>query len=527
MEDLISKFFDAQIRIHSKSKTKVTIENRVLDASQFYDLAIKEIIFFKEYVLSNDIWQWNDKDKAQWVLKFWDGYFTEMRRRLATASDAFDGSAINTSDFELVANFHTGEKTVYNSKIRAISKMHPDTFLAAMGKSQRAIITETGVRVATFSFNPYNDFERRVIQLEGQAVVEFNCFQAPLWRCTDGSRLVNLELEKQYENVEPPQEFLEFMEHLFPIEDQRMFAYHWMYHAIFGRNETYLCMNGKKGAGKNYLIQLLSYLVGRDYFKDVNQRFFEEGFNAVLDKARLIQLDEIKITKDEHVSRLKKYINRDQNIEYKGIDANVLSETFNSFIVNNNDITDLWLKWDDRRFSVPDISAVKLEDVWPKEKIDKLYESATDIEFQRRVGFFIARQGPKYGGHAFSVLRGERYWKIVYNSLAEWERVILDMALSREHEAASITDIRLAYRDRVDGGKMFPIRLQKIKDFVDDYRHEGLHQIGEVRGYGENAEIVFKAPFRKPSTKSELDEEFDFKKVDAIEGSPRLFHTVL
>lgn len=498
MEKLIGKFFDEGIRINFKSKTKVTLNNRVLDPSTFYDHSLQNYPFFKEFVLKEDVWQWNDKDKAQWIQKFWEGYFAEMRSRLSSASDAFDGQSLNTSDFEVVSNFHTGDKIIYNIKQRFISKMHPNTFLAAMGKTQRAIVAETGVRVATFSFNPYNDFERRIIQLEGQEVVEFNCFHAPAWRCDDKGNL-DLALEDKYKDIEAPGEFLAFMKHLLPSEEHRNFVYLWMYHAIFFRNETYLCLNGKKGAGKNYFIELLSHLVGRDYFKDVNQRFFDEGFNAVLDQARLIQLDEIRVESDNHASRLKKYINRDQNIERKGIDADKLTETFNSFIINNNDITDMRLKWDDRRFSVPDITLSKLEDAWTKDRIDALYSKLTDIEFQRQVGFFIRKMGPKHGGNPFTVLRGKRYWKIVYNSLAEWERVIVDRALSRQSDTVDLQDVKADYRRRVEGKQMFPLRIQKIRDFLEEYRHEGKHLLGTIEGTGEDALITFMSPFL-PST---------------------------
>lgn len=510
MEKLIGIYFDSGVRIHFKSKTKVTLENRVYEPLAFYEFSLKTYPFFKEFVLEKEVWQWNDKDKSQWILKFWEGYFAEMRLRMANASDVFDGSSVNTSDFELVSDFHSGEKIVYNSKQRFISKMHPNTFLSAMGKSQRQILTECGVRVATFNFNPYNDFERRVVTLEGQEVVEFNCFHAPMWRCDEKGKL-DLSLEKTYENQDAPMEFVEFMRHLVPKEEQRHYVYHWMSQAIFNRNETYLCLNGKKGAGKNFFVELMSHLVGRDYFKDMNQRVFDEGFNAVLDKARLIQLDEIKVETDHHANRLKKYINRDQNIEFKGIDANKLSETFNSFIINNNDITDMRLKWDDRRFSVPDLTVRRLEDIWPKERIDKLYANLTDLDFQRQVGFYVKKAGASYpNASAFSVLKGERFWRIVYNSLSEWERVILDVAIARQHDSIELSDIKTIYRRRVDGaGKMFPLRIQKIRDFLEEYKHNGQDLIGTITGHGEEATVTF-FPHFQPIV-AESDKLFNFK----------------
>jgi hypothetical protein len=530
VDELIQKFFDAGIRINSRSKTKVTIDNRVFDPLDFYEMFLKEVPFFKEHVLANDIWQWKDKDKAQWVINLWACYFQEMRKRQASSSDAFEGSSINLGDFELVTNFHTGDKIVYNSKIRVISKMHPNALLSSMGKTQRQIMTESGVRLATFSFDPYNDFERRVIKLEGQEVVEFNCFHAPAWRCQDGSTIVDIGLEEKYKEVPAPKEFIEFMTHLFPIKDQRDYVYRWMYNSIFSRNEVYLCLNGKKGSGKNAFVQLLSHLVGRDYFKDINRRVFDEGFNAVLDKARLIQFDEIKADNDHKVDILKKYINRDQNIEKKGVDADALTETFNSFIINNNDITDLKLEWDDRRFSVPDIATKRLKDIWSQDKIDDFHNMFTDIEFQRRVGFFIRRQVGASKVDVFAYLTGKRFWEIVYNSLPEWQRVIVDHAVDKTSLTLNLTELRLNYKRTHEGSKiMFPIRNQKVKDFMEDYRHLGTHQIGEVRGYSDDVEIAFFEGFRPEAavdSSSPLDAALGFQ-LPEKPSEPRAFKSVL
>lgn len=488
MEELIKCFYD-KAKIFSKSKTKVVIDGHITDGGEFYAYCLSKYKWFEEHVMKEGLWKLNDKEKAEWSKKFWGEYFSFERKQNKTSSDVFEGANLKLTDMELVVDYHTGKEVVFNNNTRQISKMHPKAYLAALPGYKKSEIKEGGMRMAIFSFNPYNDFERRIIDQEGRKVVEFNCYIPPKWRCNDEGRL-DLDLERRYSASEPPQLFREFMEHLVPKKAHRKFIYHWMHQALFSRNETYLVLNGKKGAGKNLLCNLLGVLAGTEYYRDANQRFFDEGFNSVLDKARLILLDELKVDDSKKQDRLKKYINKGQNLEYKGQDANKTVETFNSYIINNNEISDMFLVWDDRRFSVPDLTPVRLLDVWGQEKVDafvQLFEE--DIEFQRQVGFWIKHHGKSDDYGKFSWLAGDRFWRIVHNSLPEWQKVIVDAILSKEKEEYTVADLKQTYKRRVDAQK-FPFKIQKIADFLDSYRHHGQHKLGVLEGVGENAVVI-------------------------------------
>jgi hypothetical protein len=502
VEELIKNFFE-KAKITSKSKTKVIIDGRLLDSGDFFAHCLSKYKFFEDFVQTSGIWKLSDKEKNEWVRKFWAEYFAFDRNSTVYTSDAFEGSDINPTDFELVIDYHTGKKVVFNNKLRVISKMHPDAYLKALTAHQRKLVLDQGTKLATFSFNPYNTFERRVIILEAQKVVEFNCFTPPAWRCNDDGRL-DISLEDRYYSENPPKIFAEFMEHLIPNRGQREYVYHWMHQAIFSRNETYLCLNGKKGAGKNLLCELLGKLVGEEYYRKANERFFDEGFNSVLDRARLILLDELRVENGKHQNRLKSYINKGQNIERKGHDAEKTVETFNSYIINNNDIGDMLLVWDDRRFSVPDLTENKLLDVWPQSKIDEFAALFEDTEFLRKVGFWLKHHGRSDKFGTFYVLRGERYWKIVFNSLTEWQKIIVEAITSKDKTEYSISDLKQTYKRRVDANR-FPFKIQKIGDFVDDYRHRGEHKLGTLEGLGENAVIIPSEEFKHIAA----DDEFE------------------
>lgn len=506
MESLITAMLDAKVRIHHKSKTRVMVDNRVLDGLGFFNYFLETQPYFSEHVKNSDLWRFSDKDKAAWCQSLWESYFAELRSRTNTKSDAFNGSNFNTTDFELVVNFHTGTEVVYNVKQRKISDLHPEAFLKSMGKTQRTIVKEHGVRIATFSFNPYNDFTSRVTAIEGQEVTEFNCFHAPGWRCDDKGNL-DLGLEEKYKDIkEPPKMFKEFMHHLIPTVEHRFAVYTWIYNAIFDRNETYLCLNGKKGAGKNLLVDLMGKLVGDKYYAKAPVAFLDAGFNSVLDENRLLLLDEIKVETPLHHNRLKNYINKMQNVEKKGIDADKSIETFVSYVINNNEISDMLLYWDDRRFSMPDITNVRLEDVWPQEKIDAFVAAMDDVEFQRQVGFWIKCHGRTEKLHNFHVIRGERYWKIVHNSLPEWQKVIVEAITTRQYETISVRELKDLYRRRADVTR-FPFKAQRIKDFLGSYRLLGRDNLGEIHGSGEEAEIIPSEKFRaKSSVQTPMEE---------------------
>lgn len=506
MEELIKHFYE-KAKITSKSKTKVIIDGRLLDAGDFFSHCLGKYKFFEEHIQATGIWKLSDKEKSEWTRKFWAEYFAYDRNNSVYSSDAFEGSSINTTEFELVLDYHTGKKVVFNNKLRIISKMHSDAYVKSLTAHQRKLIMDQGTKLATFSFNPYNDFEKRLINFEGQKVVEFNCFTPPAWRCNDEGRL-DVDIELRYTAERPPKIFEEFMAHLFPSKEHRRDVIHWMHNAVFGRNETYLCLNGIKGAGKNLLCDLLGKLVGEDYYRKANERFFDEGFNALLDRARLIMLDELKVENVKHQNRLKSYINKGQNIERKGVDADKTIETFNSYIINNNDISDMLIVWDDRRFSVPDITEVKLLDVWDQSKIDGFAALFDDLDFLRSVGFWLKNFGKIEDRGQFYAIKGIRYWKIVFNSLTEWQKIIVEAVVSKEKSEYGVGDLKQTYKRRVDASK-FPFKIQKIGDFVSDYRHLGLNKLGTVEGTGENAVIIPSEAFKPLHT----DEDDDYMEV--------------
>lgn len=488
MEELIKQFYD-KAKIFNKSKTRVVIDGHITEGGEFFAYCLTKYKWFEEFVMEKGLWKLSDKEKVEWSRKLWAEYFAHERKLKPKSSDVFDGSTLKMSDMELVMDYHTGKEVVFNKRLRQISKMHPKSYLAALPGWKKTEIKDEGMKMAIFSFNPYNDFERRVIDHEGSKVVEFNCYTAPKWRCNDEGRL-DFELEAKYSSSEPPAIFAEFMEHLIPKSSHRKYVLHWMHQSLFSRNETYLVLNGKKGAGKNILCNLLGVLAGTEYYRDANQRFFSEGFNSVLDKARIILLDEVKVENSEKQDRLKKYINKGQNLEYKGQDANKTVETYNSYVINNNEISDMYLVWDDRRFSVPDLTPVRLLDVWTQEKVDAFVKAfEEDLEFQRELGFWIKHYGKSEDIGKFQWLAGDRFWRIVHNSLPEWQKVIVDVILSREKSEYSVADLKQTYKRRVDAQK-FPFKTQKIADFLDSYRHHGKHKLGMLEGVGENAIVI-------------------------------------
>ncbi len=275
----------------------------------------------------------------------------------------------------------------------------------------------------------------------------------------------------------------EFMEHLFPDSECRRFVWSWMHHALTNRAETYLVLNGKKGIGKNLFSEnFLRILVGEDNWKVAQESIVTSDFTAVLDKSRMVVMDEVKIDTPEKVNKLKRYINSRQNIEKKGVDADQVTKTYNSFVVQNNDESDMRVEHDDRRFSVIDLTKDILRVKWGQAKIDSFIELMATSEFQQQLGYYVLYFPKEKLFQTFDDWRGPHFYRLVYVSLAEWKRTIVDTMISRAANEYDLRDVRATYKVRVDGNgaSKFPTKTQRIREFLEEYRHNGTQALGTV-----------------------------------------------
>jgi hypothetical protein len=244
-------------------------------------------------------------------------------------------------------------------------------------------------------------------------------------------------------------------------------------------------MNGIKGLGKNILSDIIfKALLGRNNHKVAHQEALSKGFNAILKECRMIVFDEFKIVEDAHINTLKRYANTDQMIEHKGIDVGNTEKTFNSFIICNNAITDMRVEWDDRRFSVVDLSTTKLEDAWSTERIDYLisiFQNETEVPLEvRQFGYWLLYRDPVVAKSPFYCYKGEHFYRLCYASFPEWAKMIIDEVTDGVHQDYfEEADLKRLFKDRTNGVQRFPNAV-KVEDFIKNYKHKGKDYLGHI-----------------------------------------------
>lgn len=375
--------------------------------------------------------------------------------------------------YRLVVDVTNSSTRLYDRKTKTVSRMEPEALRMILREELRGEVFDTPIP-AVFEYNPYNLLAERPGDLEGRPVTYFNLYQPPPWMEFDAE---GHHMVKEEDVVLPPI-VQEFMEHLVPDEECRRFVWSWMHFALVKRAETYLLLNGAKGVGKNLLSEeILRNLVGESNFKPAPESFLEGQFNSVLENARMIMIDEQKFGTEVQINKLKRYINERQNIEKKGVDADETITTYNSFTIQNNSQSDVYITWDDRRFSAIDLSKTPLNQIWTQKKIDELLECLKLPETHKMIGYYVLYYD--VGNYTpFSVWRGPHFWSLVYTSLPEWCKVIVDLVVSRRQEEYDIREIKAAYKQRVDNGR-FPVRNEKIVGFLNSYQHDGKYLLGE------------------------------------------------
>lgn len=364
-------------------------------------------------------------------------------------------------------------KILFFSKVKKeITTLDYDTYAACTDKEFRI-----RPMPAVIEFNPYRPEQ---IYMESfndlQECTHLNTYRKPEWQIAK-----KLSATEAKELSKLPSLIDDFFSHLFPNPNCKEFVYDWLHYALSSRCETYLVMNGAKGLGKNVLSNILcSSLVGKGNHKIAHKGSLG-NFNVILAECRMIVFDEFKIIDDESINTLKRFANADQMIERKSIDTSKTEKTYNSYFICNNAETDMKIEWDDRRFSVVDLSTIKLADAWSQEKIDMLIRICEDplCEEIRALGYWLLYRKPVVMTNEFSMYKGDHFYKLCYTSFPEWAKMIIDEITTNSKPYYEESDLRMILKERTNGLGRLPNRA-KIEDFLKNYKHLGENNLGHI-----------------------------------------------
>lgn len=394
----------------------------------------------------------------------------------------------------------------YDKKKRQLLDLDYDTYKEITDKDFRIKPTP-----AHMSFNPYRPDQVYIQEYANKKTTHINTYLKPEWQLDKA-----LEEEEIKKFTKIPTILQDFFEHLVPDDNCREYLYDWLHYALTTRCETYLVLNGAKGIGKNILSEFIcKTLLGSSNHKVAHQAALK-GFNAILVDCRMIVFDEFKITDQQDINTLKRIINPIQMIEFKGLDTGKNQETFNSFIISNNALSDLWLNWDERRFSVMDLTDVKLREIWTKEKIDKSVAVFSDPQSEEMIafGYWLMYRKPKVMQDRFSDYKGEHFYRICYSSMFEWCKMLIDDITSNPTVGYfEESDLRMKFKERTGGSQRFP-NITKVIDFLANYKHNGEHYLGVVEKDGDTNYIQINPYFLN---KNKVDDAKNtWKNVDLL-----------
>jgi len=290
-----------------------------------------------------------------------------------------------------------------------ISKQSYKSWIYTLTEDEKENLKEQPKHRGFFEFMP-NTLKPTDKNEDGNIIV--NTYVPPQWR---------LDMEGP---MECPKVISDFLEHLFPCDKSREYVLDWLHHMIRDRNQCALVLNGMKGTGKGLFQEIAQVLVGSLNSRQAQTGFFSSNFNGVMLNSQLLYFDEIRIKKDDHVDKLKRYLNSELNLEVKHQEANRSYRNHNSFLITNNRETDIRVDEDDRRYSIVDMTTVILRKVMDQDSINDMLDQFHDPDVALAFGSFIYHRRPKHG--PTSPFKGKHFDVMVEASRSEWQRVLVE-----------------------------------------------------------------------------------------------------
>jgi hypothetical protein len=295
----------------------------------------------------------------------------------------------------------------------------------------------------------------RFIYADGDKEVfhKFNTYCHPEWR-----------LKGELESAQLPALYDKFFRHLIR-GDEASYEYllDWLANALRDRNFTVLCaIASEEGTGKGVLGVIMSNLVGESNYNKVRDEVFKNKFNKGLKNKRIVQLDEVKLKGDEELNRFKDIINTSVEIEAKGKDAELM-RNYASFYLTSNNIDAIRPSASDRRFSIVEMTDIKLTKTFSQTDIDKLTQGY-EIE---QLGWFLLKREIK--NNMLSSFKSAHYEHIREASQSMWQEYMLeDFAKQYKNKDVPLKQIQQLLKEEF--GSNFNIGRIKLAAFCEDYK---------------------------------------------------------
>lgn len=424
-------------------------------------------------------------------LKVWDDERTERKK---AEKEAKKQTGWDLSGWEVYRDVADYDRTV------AIWHLEDGHREAVVGVDSRNIIEakqaelegQYDLILASFDYHPWKKFGgKKVIARHWddktkkwikQELPRINPFQKAEW--------YKLGILPEEDAVIPPL-FAKFFDHFFVDEVSKQATFAWLYRMVFGEgkapNQAALVLNGAKAIGKNAFSFICKGLVGPTNFKVGKRSIMSSDFNLDLKECLCYFLDEINIRSKSELNKFKAYCNQELELEGKGLEAKTF-DTFKSFLINNNDTDDIAVSWDDRRFSVPDLTRRILKKGMGKD-LAKFWDQIADFEggHYRQFGSWLYHNADLEAFPNDYAHKGERFGQMVLANLTSWQAQLRKELLAYYKEA--LTDENELFKTkgyRVEDlrgtlkAEEWPQDAATFQTFLDNYL-EGERRLGVLK----------------------------------------------
>jgi len=379
-------------------------------------------------------------------------------------------------------------KLLYDCEHKKLANITWDAFIQYYSKEEKEALEQEAV-LCNFFFNPKEE-HLKLDDSDGRWLL--NKFVPPGWEDKD----IEAVLPKEVEFV---------LNHLFADDVSREYAEKWLYQAFTIRNQHYLVLNGGLGIGKGLFVSLAMSLVGFENSNTTTGGFLSTVFNDPMRHKRLLFLDEEVVTK-KNKHRIKKYINNMLSFEGKGKSVTELEDNHCSFIVANNNITDVHVEGQDRRFAVMELTETSLPEVLSQEEIDSLAErfEDPDSELIAQFGNYLKEKYEGTDPIPQVPPKGPTFWKLVHASYTEWGKIIVNYSDKGEIRVKALRELAKKL-----GVNTFPSNYAKIEDFLRNCIAENGDRLGVLEVRKGEEYIVYTGHIPRVETEEDADLPYD------------------
>lgn len=286
-----------------------------------------------------------------------------------------------------------------------------------------------------FTYRP--DKNTVVFRSDDGGCWNYNTYEPPFWYSDHFYSGGKVEVPKV---SSIPELYKKFLMHLVN-QDERSFNYilDWISNAIHRRNYCILTTIGNQGVGKGVLGDIMREIFGGDNFYCGTDSVFKKSFNSQIGQKKLFYCDEISIKNKEHEDRLKVVVNDHIEIERKFKDAEEI-KNFTNLYVSSNNVDAIRLTADDRRFSIVNLTDVKLNSIMDDLEIKSLMSRENIVN----LAYYLYHR--EYDLNAMNkVFITERTETVRESILSEWQDWFLNEYCAdnagKEIKQAALSDV--------------------------------------------------------------------------------------